>query len=136
MKKLIYLSVVLITFSICDSSIVNAQGVGINPSGNTPDPSAMLDVSSSNKGLLVPRMTTTERNAISNPAFGLMIFNTSTSCFNMWSGASWKQWCGECDFTAPVVGNNSPICEGATLNLNSTNMPPGATFLWSGPNGF
>ena len=55
---------------------MNAQ-ISINEDGSTPDSSAILDVSSSNKGLLIPRMTETERDAISNPAVGLMIYNTT-----------------------------------------------------------
>jgi len=48
--------------------------VGINADNSIPDPSAMLDVKSTSKGILVPRMTTVERNTISNPATGLLIF--------------------------------------------------------------
>ncbi len=48
--------------------------VGINNDNSSPDPSSMLDVKSTNKGLLVPRMTIAERNAIASPAKGLLIF--------------------------------------------------------------
>jgi hypothetical protein len=51
-----------------------AQGVGISAGVIVPDPSAMLDISSTSKGVLIPRMTMTERNAISSPANGLLIF--------------------------------------------------------------
>jgi hypothetical protein len=51
--------------------------------GNTPDPSAMLDVQSTSSGMLLPRMTTDQRSAISSPATGLMIFNTSTKCLEI-----------------------------------------------------
>jgi hypothetical protein len=54
---------------------VNAQ-VGINTDNSTPDPSAMLDVKSMDKGMLVPRMTQLQRNAIANPATGLTIYQT------------------------------------------------------------
>ncbi len=55
--------------------------VGINADGSSADPSAILDVYSTSKGLLLPRMTATQRDNISNPAEGLMIFNTSTNKF-------------------------------------------------------
>ncbi|HBX51326.1 MAG TPA: hypothetical protein DEH02_09705 [Bacteroidales bacterium] len=58
-----------------------AQGVGININGNPADSSAGLDVNFTNKGLLVPRMSTSERNAINNPVNSLLIFNTTTQCF-------------------------------------------------------
>ncbi len=48
--------------------------VGINNDNSSPDNSAMLDVKSTVRGMLVPRMTTIERDAISNPATGLLVF--------------------------------------------------------------
>lgn len=48
--------------------------VGINTDGSQPDPSAMLDVKSVNKGVLIPRMIHDEVNAITNPAAGLIVF--------------------------------------------------------------
>jgi hypothetical protein len=68
--------------------ISNAQ-VGI---GTTiPDNSSLLDLTSKSKGLLIPRMTTEQRNQILNPATGLLIYNTSTSGFN-YHDASWKDY--------------------------------------------
>jgi len=51
--------------------------VAINNTGDQPNSSAMLDVSSTSKGILIPRMTDTQRNAISNPIEGLMIYQTN-----------------------------------------------------------
>ncbi len=69
------LPVVLIGASV----VTQAQtGVAINNNGNPPDPSAMLDVSGVSKGVLINRMTTSERDAIVDPAIGLMVFNTTT----------------------------------------------------------
>lgn len=48
--------------------------IGINTDGSKPDESSILDVKSYNKGILVPRMTSAERDAISNPATGLLVF--------------------------------------------------------------
>jgi hypothetical protein len=56
---------------------VNAQ-VGIGVSTANVNPSAQLEVLSINKGLLPPRMTTVQRNAIANPAAGLIIYNLTT----------------------------------------------------------
>ena len=53
-----------------------SQGISINNSNTPPDGSAMLDVSSKTKGVLIPRMTKAERDAIGTPALGLMIFQT------------------------------------------------------------
>jgi hypothetical protein len=62
--------------------------VAVNADGSPPDPSAMLDVKSNLKGLLIPRMTTTERNSIASPASSLMIFNTTTRCLELYNDAS------------------------------------------------
>lgn len=64
-----------------------AQGVGIN--NPTPHTSALLDLTSTNKGLLVPRMTTAQRDAIPVPATSLLVFNTSTARFEYFDGAAW-----------------------------------------------
>ncbi|UZR97040.1 hypothetical protein [Chondrinema litorale] len=71
---------------------VNAQsGVAISENINQkPDNSAILDVTSTSKGVLVPRMTSTQRDAISSPATGLLIYQTnSTPGFYYYSGTAW-----------------------------------------------
>lgn len=50
------------------------QSIAINGDGSAPDVSAMLDVKSTTKGLLIPRMTASERGAIANPATGLLVY--------------------------------------------------------------
>ena len=67
---------------------LNAQNVGIGTT--TPDNSAALDVSSTTKGMLIPRMTTAQRNAIPAAADGLLIYNTTTSQFNQRQAGGWK----------------------------------------------
>jgi len=60
------------------AGIAGAQ-VSINDNGSPPDSSAMLDVNSTNKGVLVPRMSQPQISAISNPANGLIVYNTTDS---------------------------------------------------------
>jgi len=55
------------------SQVAFSQGMGIASTPITADPSAMLEVRSSTLGMLVPRMNTTDRDAISSPATGLVI---------------------------------------------------------------
>jgi hypothetical protein len=66
-----------------------SQGVSINNNNAAPDPSAMLDVQSTEKGMLVPRMTQAQRNAISNPAEGLLVYDTDFSTFWYYDGRKW-----------------------------------------------
>ena len=49
----------------------------------------MLDVKSTSKGFLPPRMTTAQRDLISSPATGLTIYNTSKNCYETYNGSSW-----------------------------------------------
>ncbi len=67
--------------------------VSINNTGNEPNASAMLDISSTNKGLLIPRMTRQQRQSISNPANGLLVFETdnSTMGFYYFNGNVWQK---------------------------------------------
>jgi hypothetical protein len=68
---------ILFTFLLAFCTAVTyGQGFSINNSGASADGSAMLDVSSINKGFLVPRMTQAQRIAIATPAYGLLVFQT------------------------------------------------------------
>lgn len=62
--------------------------VGINQS--SPDSKAILDISSTTKGVLLPRMTTTQRDAITSPPNGLIIYNTTTKAIE-WYDGSWSE---------------------------------------------
>ena len=64
----------------------------------TPELTAIVDINSTSKGFLPPRMTTAQRDAIVNPAIGLTIFNTETNCLEWWIGTIWYNACGN----APV----------------------------------
>jgi len=64
-----------------------AQNVGIGTTN--PDTSAQLDVSSSTKGLLPPRLTTAQRDAIASPAAGLIIFNTTNNGIEIKTNLGW-----------------------------------------------
>lgn len=88
--KVIYRLIVFVSVAIASLTTLNAQSVGINSTGNAPDASAMLDVSSTNSGMLIPRMTLAQRDAITSPATGLMIYQTdNTPGFYYYNGASW-----------------------------------------------
>lgn len=69
---------------------VAGQGVGVNTAGTPAHPSAILDVSSSTQGLLTPRMTEAERDAIVAPATGLLIYQTDLRPgFRFFDGTEW-----------------------------------------------
>jgi hypothetical protein len=75
------------------SASFSQVGIGTN----NPEPSAILDLKSSTKGFLPPRMSTIQRNAINGGvvAAGLTIFNTDSNCLEFWDGTIWFNVCGD-----------------------------------------
>ncbi|HPH90868.1 MAG TPA: tail fiber domain-containing protein [Ferruginibacter sp.] len=65
----------------------NAQNIGIGT--NSPSASAMLDITASNKGILVPRLTNAQMVAIASPANGLLVYNTDSAAFAYHNAAAW-----------------------------------------------
>jgi hypothetical protein len=89
--------------------------VGVN--NETPDVSAALDITSTTKGLLIPRMTETQRDAISSPAAGLMIYQTDgTVGFYYYKGSSWA----EIGPTSPTYSIGDVVNGGVIFWLDST----------------
>ncbi len=74
--KAIFTFTIIVVLMIVAAQEASAQGVAINENGAAPDPSAMLDVQSTEKGVLVPRMSQAQRDAIPSPATGLLIYQT------------------------------------------------------------
>src|SRR5262245_13530657 len=82
----------IITVILIISAFMNQQGIAQNIGINNPAPdaSSLLDLTSTTKGFLVPRMTTTERNAIPAPAIGLLVYDTSLNRFYYYDGTLWQ----------------------------------------------
>ena len=86
-----YFSIVILFAFLSISSEIFAQ-VGIKATGAiTPDASSMLDIQSTSKGVLIPRMLTSERTAISTPANGLLVYDTTTNSFWFFNGTIWVE---------------------------------------------
>src|ERR1700733_11200018 len=85
MRRIIYLIATSILFSLTATE-VSAQGMAVNTAGTAADASAILDLSSTAQGALVPRMTTTQRTSISAPATGLLVYDSTMSSFYFNSG--------------------------------------------------
>jgi hypothetical protein len=77
-------------FSFLSASAI-AQGVAIGNAAASPDASAVLDLQSTAKGMLVPRMNSTQRAGIASPATGLLVFDTNTESFWFRSAAGWVE---------------------------------------------
>jgi hypothetical protein len=83
-------------FYTTPTSGVLTQRAVIDSSGNlgigtsSPSASAILDAQSTTKGVRMPNMTTTQKNAISSPAAGLMVFDTTLAKLCVYSGSAWQ----------------------------------------------
>lgn len=95
-----------------------AQNIGISASGASPHSSAMLDISSSNSGLLIPRVTLTASNVaspVSSPATSLLVYNTATAGtapnnvvpgYYYWNGSSWILFSSTSNTAWSMTGNS------------------------------
>jgi uncharacterized protein (TIGR02145 family) len=123
MKKL------LILLAIFTSIVATAQSVGINADGAAASASAMLDVSSTTKGFLPPRMTGAQRATITSPAQGLMIYCTdcgSSGEPQYYDGTQWKKLIGGTATTSTArVTIGTQVW--ATVNLDVTTYRDGTT---------
>ena len=107
-----------------------SQNVGIGT--NTPHASAALDVKDSTRGILIPRMTMAQRNAIQNPAEGLMVYQTdSTFGFWYWGRGLWRNFRSgnNSDSLALVTTNSSTSVTYTTAVLNATITSTGGEMI-------
>lgn len=74
--------------TVAINHIAAAQNVGIGTA--TPNATAQLDVASSNKGFLLPRMTVFDRVLIANPANGLLVYDTTSNRMYLYQNGSWQ----------------------------------------------
>ena len=140
---------ILLTLIVSMTTLKGQVGFN-NP---TPDPSSLLDLSANDKGLLVPRMTSAQRAAISSPGQSLLVFDTNKQGFYFYTGGNWfalNEWVKNASSNdvsltgnASVTGNissgsisNAGGLTTASLSVSgfSTNalVPSGAIIMWSG----
>ncbi|MCF8239711.1 MAG: hypothetical protein K9I85_16220 [Saprospiraceae bacterium] len=112
------------------STFLFAQNVSINASGDLPDPKAILDLSSTTSGLLIPRMTTAQRDEIVTPPIGLQVFNLTTNTIDIYKSTGWAS----AAFTPPATNlvyvsslADLPAPSGSAILLDPTK-----TYIFSG----
>ncbi|MBN1199864.1 MAG: hypothetical protein JXA23_10970 [Bacteroidales bacterium] len=125
---------ILIVLSVIYSSSIFAQ-VGINTDNSAPDPSAGLDVKFTDKGVLIPRMTFEQRNAIVNPAEGLMVICTNCSSsgnpqLSIYLSGMWQNIGSSCvSPSIPTAGTHTPQVTQITWGWNA--VPITAGYKWN-----
>jgi len=114
----------LCLFLLLSSDVWSQNNVGIGTT--TPDNSAILELYSTSHGFLVPRLTTTQRNAISSPATGLLIYNLDNQRFEYYNGT---QWIGVVSSVATVPFN---LISTGTNTTATMTVGSGASILLGG----
>jgi hypothetical protein len=114
--------ILTVTFLLLTSiGMLQAQNnVGINT--NTPHSSAALDIQSTDKGMLAPRMNLSQRNAIANPAIGLLIYQTdNTPGFYYYNGSTWTRLSTSSgSFSLPYNGTDASNSSFQITNTHAT----------------
>jgi len=98
---------------VVNNSNIYNSGAGVGVGTSTPNASAKLEVASTTQGFLPPRMTTAQRDAITSPALGLTIYNTTANCLQWWNGTIWFDGCGNNSTVGSITALN---CSTATNN--------------------
>jgi len=118
-KALIFVAMCTLTYSY------SQVGIGTT----TPDTSSMLDIESTTKGLLIPRMTQAQRLAIGTPATGLLVYETDTTPgFWYYDGVSWTTFGADVDWTV----SGTDMYNANTGNVGVGNTAPSSLFHITG----
>lgn len=133
--KIKYLKILIFTIlhiMIIQGSLY-AQNVGIGSTIFTPDPSAAFEIKSNDKGILIPRMSESQRTSISNPATGLLVYQLDNNKgFYYWDGTQWI-------FLNPNVSSGTPqggiIMYSGPWNFDGTGLGTGPLAGWALCNG-
>ena len=125
------------SFSVDGSTFsVDAANNRIGIGTSSPNSSSIVEMASTTQGFLPPRLTSAQRDAISSPAAGLVIYNTNTNCLNFYAGNAWFETCGSVVPTAVVSSLN---CGSATATgyIYSGTLASGVSISvpYSGGNG-
>ena len=87
--KRFYMIIIIVLLGAQIDLFAQDGGVSIGKGDVDADPSAILELVSTNKGLLIPRLSSDQREGINSPATGLLVFDTTLAGFYYWTGNSW-----------------------------------------------
>src|ERR1700716_3375425 len=79
---------ILLYFLFLISDFLFCQSVGIGTT--SPNPKSLLDITSTSKGLLIPRLSTAQRTTITTPPIGLMVYDSTAQSFFYYDGSAWQ----------------------------------------------
>ncbi len=125
--KNVLLSFILLLFVLLMQA-QNNVGIGVA----SPDPSSLLELNATDKGLLIPRLTTAQRTAIANPAEALLVYDTDFKCFYYYSSGTWISLCSLSGVTGAtgqqgLAGATGPIGAVGPTGVAGATGPQGVT---------
>ncbi len=135
--RILYVHLITVLFLSLLNTVAFGQ-VGLNSNGSTPDSSAMLDINSTTKGFLFPRMTATQRDNIHTPATTLVIFNTTSNCLEMFGYGTWQTvscLCSGAPSTPGIISGSSSVCSGTTNTYSISSVSGATSYNWLAPEG-
>ncbi|MNK05558.1 Collagen triple helix repeat protein [compost metagenome] len=125
-----FIAAIALIFGLNAAHAQNNVGIGTN----TPNPNAVLEMQSTTQGVLVPRMTTVQRNAIAAPTEGLLVYDIDVNCFFFYESSS-SSWSNLCNAGGPgpagPAGPQGPAGAPGAAGAAGAAGPAGAT----GPQG-
>ena len=129
MKKIpLVATLILLSYSSLFAQVV------ISTDNSDVDPSAMLNITSDNKGLLPPRMTHEKMNQIANPKDGLIVFCTDCPGLYIYLNTMWNRIAINCDILTPGPGTQVPSNNQIVWNWN--NVANAAGYKWGTANDY
>ena len=117
-------------FALVDITFTSGAQVGIGT--NSPNISAQLDVNSTTKGFLPPRMTSTQRDAITSPSDGLIIYNTTNNRLEIRSASSWLTLV---TLSGTETLTNKTLTTPVLSTSSDASIPPAGTIRYSSGSG-
>ena len=129
---------IVLGFILISADLYTFGQVAISIDDSNADSSAMLDVKSTNKGVLIPRMTHTQLSAITSPANGLMVFCTDcgtsgTGALAIFTDGKWNTFNASCLVpSSPASGAHLPVGTQITWNWNAVQFATG--YKWGTSN--
>ncbi len=127
MKKVITISLIMLII-LCTTQMSAQVKIGDNPT--VIDDGSMLEIESTNKGFVPPRMTTGQMNAIPTPLIGSLVFNTTENCLHQFRGGVWLSFCDLSPEIQSAIGTTA-----LTINQGITSDVPGASITVTVPTG-
>lgn len=125
MNRIIYTIIVFLGVSFYGNSQV---GIGTT----NPDSSSILHIESTTQGLLLPRLTSAQENAITNPAPGLIIYNTDLNCFQFnYGSAGTPNWIRTSRNMSLKYSNNAADTSTNVNNTSAITAPIISTIEWN-----